>query len=261
MRVKTRAMAAAAITSFALLATACGGGGGETPDPGSSEPAGTAGGEIRINGCTPKAALIPGNTSETCGGDMVEAMTSKLVRYNTETAAPENGHRRVDRVRGQHRPSPSSSSRATSSTTAPTSRPRTSSTHGTTSTTDRTARPAATSTRPSRATATCSAAPTPTARPTARAAAQGEDTERPEGRGRHHVHHQDHRDRSPTCRCAWATRPSLRCRTPSSPIPKAFEDKPIGAGPVQVRQQVHHRVRPLQVRRVLRRRTSRASTR
>ena len=87
MRAKTRAMAAAAITSLALLATACGGGGGESPDPGTSAE-GQAGGEITIAGCTPQNPLIPGNTSETCGGDIIDAMTSKLVEYNTENAAP-----------------------------------------------------------------------------------------------------------------------------------------------------------------------------
>jgi len=89
MRVQTRAMAAAAITSLTLLA-ACGGGGEQTPDPGASEPAGQAGGEITVAGCTPENPLIPGATSEVCGGDIIEAMTAKLVRYNTENAAPEN---------------------------------------------------------------------------------------------------------------------------------------------------------------------------
>jgi len=55
-----------------------------------SQSAGQAGGEIVVAGCTPENPLIPGNTSETCGGDIVDAMTSKLVRYNTENAAPEN---------------------------------------------------------------------------------------------------------------------------------------------------------------------------
>jgi oligopeptide transport system substrate-binding protein len=82
-------MAAAAITSLTLLA-ACGGGGSETPDPGTSEEAGQAGGEITVAGCTPENPLIPGATSEVCGGNMIDAMTAKLVRYNTENAAPEN---------------------------------------------------------------------------------------------------------------------------------------------------------------------------
>ena len=52
-----------------------------------SQPAGQAGGEIVVAGCTPENPLIPGNTSETCGGDIIDAMTSKLVQYNTENAA------------------------------------------------------------------------------------------------------------------------------------------------------------------------------
>jgi oligopeptide transport system substrate-binding protein len=91
MRARTRAMAAASLTSIALLATACGGGGGSTtPDTGASQPPGTAGGEISIQGCTPQKGLIPGLTSETCGGNVLDAISAKLVHYNTETAAPEN---------------------------------------------------------------------------------------------------------------------------------------------------------------------------
>src|ERR687894_1903670 len=89
MRVKTRAMAAAAMTSLALLA-ACGGSGTETPDPATSQEAGQAGGEITVAGCTPENPLIPGATSEVCGGDIIDAMSAKLVRYNTLNAAPEN---------------------------------------------------------------------------------------------------------------------------------------------------------------------------
>jgi oligopeptide transport system substrate-binding protein len=83
-------MVAAALSALALFATACGGGGGTTSEPGASQPAGQAGGEISVAGCTPENALIPGNTAEVCGGDIIEAMTSKLVQYNTENAAPEN---------------------------------------------------------------------------------------------------------------------------------------------------------------------------
>jgi oligopeptide transport system substrate-binding protein len=80
-------MAAAAFTSVALLATACGGG-GTTEEPGTDQ--GATGGEISMAGCTPENALIPGNTSEACGGDIVDSMTAKLVRYNTDNAEPEN---------------------------------------------------------------------------------------------------------------------------------------------------------------------------
>jgi|SRR5215212_4073837 len=89
MRGRTGGPAAAAIASLALIVTACGGGGAE-PEPGASAPAGQTGGEIVVAGCTPENPLIPGNTSEVCGGDIIEAMTSKLVQYNTENAAPEN---------------------------------------------------------------------------------------------------------------------------------------------------------------------------
>ena len=89
MRGRTGGMAAAALSALALFATACGGGGGSQPEPGTSQ-AGQAGREITVAGCTPENPLIPGNTSETCGGDIVDAMTSTLVRYNTENAAPEN---------------------------------------------------------------------------------------------------------------------------------------------------------------------------
>ena len=89
MRARTRGMAAVAITSLALVATACGGGGGE-PEPAAEDPGSQAGGEIIVAGCTPENPLIPGATSEVCGGDIIDAMTSKLIRYNTENAAPEN---------------------------------------------------------------------------------------------------------------------------------------------------------------------------
>jgi oligopeptide transport system substrate-binding protein len=88
MRGRTRGMLAVAITSLALVATACGGG-GTTSEPGGEAPP-AQGGEIVVAGCTPENPLVPGNTSEACGGDIIEPMTSKLVRYNTENAAPEN---------------------------------------------------------------------------------------------------------------------------------------------------------------------------
>ena len=90
MRVKTRAMAAAAVTSLALLA-ACGGSGTETPDPGTSESAaGQAGGEVTVRGCAPQKALLPASTSETCGGNILDAASAKLIHYNSDNAAPEN---------------------------------------------------------------------------------------------------------------------------------------------------------------------------
>ena len=97
MRITKRAAGLAGVATLALLATAC----GTSPAPttsagGTAAPSGTAapapagsGGEIVIRGCTPENPLIAGNTSEVCGGNILDAVTSKLVHYNVDTAAPE----------------------------------------------------------------------------------------------------------------------------------------------------------------------------
>lgn len=86
MRGRTRAMAAAVgVSAVALLAAACGGGGEPTSEGENSQ----AGGEISINGCTPENPLVPGNTSEVCGGNVLDGITAKLVYYKTEDASPE----------------------------------------------------------------------------------------------------------------------------------------------------------------------------
>ena len=87
MRGRTGGMALAAITSIVLVASACGGGGSE-PQPGTSQ-AGAQGGEIAIRSCTPQNPLIPANTNEVCGGNLLDAIDAKLVHYNADTAAPE----------------------------------------------------------------------------------------------------------------------------------------------------------------------------
>ena len=91
MRAPTRAMAAAAFMSVTLAVSACGGGGGGNTEAGTESSAGGGGGgEVTVAGCTPENPLVPGGTGEVCGGDIIEAMTSKLVEYNTENAAPQN---------------------------------------------------------------------------------------------------------------------------------------------------------------------------
>ena len=88
MRGRTRLLAGAAVTSLALVAAACGGGGGgTTPDPAAS--GGQAGGEISVRSCTPQNPLIPAATNEVCGGNVLDAISAKLVHYNSDTAAPE----------------------------------------------------------------------------------------------------------------------------------------------------------------------------
>ena len=86
MRGTTRTVAVAAISAAALIAAGCGGG---SSDTGSSSGAGTSGGEITIRGCNPQNPLIPSNTTETCGGNIIDAFAAKLVHYNAEDAKPE----------------------------------------------------------------------------------------------------------------------------------------------------------------------------
>ena len=89
MRGTTRTVAMlAGITSVALLAAACGG--GNSSDDTSSSAAGKTGGAVTVRGCNPQNPLVPGNTNETCGGNVLDAISAKLVHYNPETAAPEN---------------------------------------------------------------------------------------------------------------------------------------------------------------------------
>ena len=90
MRVLTRKGAIVGAVGLALALSACGGdddgGGGDAGGGGTGEPTGA----VVIGGCNPQNPLVPANTNETCGGDPMDAIFSKLVRYNPDTAAPEN---------------------------------------------------------------------------------------------------------------------------------------------------------------------------
>jgi oligopeptide transport system substrate-binding protein len=72
-------------SAAALVLSACGGGGDDDDNDGG----GSAGGEIVVNGCNPENPLVPGNTAETCGGNILDVTTAKLIHYATEDAAPE----------------------------------------------------------------------------------------------------------------------------------------------------------------------------
>ncbi len=87
MRGRTRVMIVSAIAPLALVAAACGGGGGTSS--GGQASAGGAGGEITVRGCVPQNPLVPANTNEVCGGNILDAVEAKLIRYNSDTAAPE----------------------------------------------------------------------------------------------------------------------------------------------------------------------------
>jgi oligopeptide transport system substrate-binding protein len=84
MRRVPRSMAVAAVSALALVASACGGGGDD------EEPTGEGGGSIVVRGCNPENPLIPPNTAETCGGDVLDVTVARLVHYDSETAEPEN---------------------------------------------------------------------------------------------------------------------------------------------------------------------------
>lgn len=61
----------------------------------SAEPAvAPAGGEqkgaVTVGHCEPENPLVPTNTNETCGGEVVDSIFTGLVNYNPTTAAPEN---------------------------------------------------------------------------------------------------------------------------------------------------------------------------
>lgn len=86
MRVRTRSIAAVAMaSSLALFAAACG---NQTGTDTNAQ--GKQGGEISVRGCTPENPLLPTNTNEVCGGNVLDAVTAKLVHYNSDTAKPEN---------------------------------------------------------------------------------------------------------------------------------------------------------------------------
>lgn len=91
MRGKTRAAIVVGLSATALVAASCGGGGGGGgASGGGGGGGGKSGGAITVRGCNPQNDLIPANTTETCGGDVLDLTTSKLVHYATDNAKAEN---------------------------------------------------------------------------------------------------------------------------------------------------------------------------
>jgi oligopeptide transport system substrate-binding protein len=73
--------------SVALLTTACGGGGGSgSTGAGGAQTDAT----ISVNSTEPENALVPGNTNETGGGKVLDALFTGLVEYDSRTAEPRN---------------------------------------------------------------------------------------------------------------------------------------------------------------------------
>src|SRR5699024_12119402 len=69
----------AVTAAMTLLLTACATGEEEGAD-----------GPVTIDGGQPENPPIPGNTNEVYGGDILDAIFSKLVRYDPASAEPEN---------------------------------------------------------------------------------------------------------------------------------------------------------------------------
>jgi oligopeptide transport system substrate-binding protein len=77
-----------AVGALGLALAACGGSDSDGDEEGSGNNS-SGGGELVVRGCTPENPLVPGNTAETCGGDILDTTTAKLIHYNAEDASPE----------------------------------------------------------------------------------------------------------------------------------------------------------------------------
>jgi oligopeptide transport system substrate-binding protein len=88
MRVSKRASAVAAIAAVALVAAGCGGGDDDEGTSGNSDK--TANGAITIDGTQPANPLLPSNTSETGGGDVLDWLWTGLINYPAGGGDPVN---------------------------------------------------------------------------------------------------------------------------------------------------------------------------
>jgi len=92
MKTTKVAVIGALCAAFALTLSACSSNTPTTPvDSGSATTTTTtaAATSITVRGCTPQNILLGTDTSEVCGGNPLDASQSKLVHYNSDTAAPE----------------------------------------------------------------------------------------------------------------------------------------------------------------------------
>lgn len=88
MRTRRRATWLAVPIAVALLTSACGGSGGGSDSGGSGS--GQTDATISVNSTEPENPLVPGNTNETGGGKVVDALFTGLVEYDPKTAEPRN---------------------------------------------------------------------------------------------------------------------------------------------------------------------------
>ena len=75
----------ATLLTIALAATACGGGSDDNGDSGTNTDEGASGGSFSLYIGEPENPLIPTNTSETEGGQVVDALFTGLVQYDPDT--------------------------------------------------------------------------------------------------------------------------------------------------------------------------------
>jgi oligopeptide transport system substrate-binding protein len=73
---------------FGLIAASCGGDDDEGADTGA-EAEGPTGGEFSVHICEPQF-LMPGNTQETCGAQVLQSLFTPLVEFEPDTAEPYN---------------------------------------------------------------------------------------------------------------------------------------------------------------------------
>ena len=104
MRLRSRgSRIAAAAVAGVLVLSGCGGGGGgsenedeasaqesASPKASSDDEEGEQSGEIVVKGCKPAEPFIPTNTAEACGGNILDAVLGKLVKYNSDDGHAEN---------------------------------------------------------------------------------------------------------------------------------------------------------------------------
>lgn len=87
---RMRSGLAAGVVALALGLAACSGGssGGNSGSTGSGGNASGPTGSITVNGSEPQNPLIPTNTTETGGGNVVDAMWTGLIAYDPDSGAP-----------------------------------------------------------------------------------------------------------------------------------------------------------------------------
>lgn len=91
MRASKRLSLTATLSLTAIALAACGGGSSSSDSTSAAggSAGGKSGGEITVRGCNPENPLVPQATTETCGGDVLDATVARLYHYNTDTAKPE----------------------------------------------------------------------------------------------------------------------------------------------------------------------------